>query len=160
MKFNGTSFVHSTLEEGYDFNIKDEQGREYHFKISTFPCPTGQVSEAIEYKADVDEPRYMFEILSPDEEDIEKAELLLKAKIKRGINRKHLENKDGYLRINDNQILRGRIEWSEDSPETQFDRAFVIDGKQIRLEDFAKLLEPYEGWCFKFEIKERSAEED
>ena len=32
----------------------------------------------------------------------------------------------------------------------------VVDGKRVTIEQFAKLLEPYEGWQFEFKIIDKS----
>ncbi len=67
------------------FFITDKWKKKRHFKISTFPCAGGLVSEAIEIVENVRNEPYEFAILSPFDIDIEYAELQLKAKIKRGI---------------------------------------------------------------------------
>jgi len=46
---DGDTIVHSTLESGKDLIVKDQWKREYHFKIASFPVPTGLASEAIEF---------------------------------------------------------------------------------------------------------------
>ena len=43
-----TSFTYSTLNEGEDFYLVDRWGNNLHFKILTFPAPSGWVSEAVE----------------------------------------------------------------------------------------------------------------
>ena len=73
---NGDSIVHSTLESGKDLIIKDQWKREYHFKIASFPVPTGLASEAIEVKED-NSPGYMFNILSNFDTDPEVADYCL-----------------------------------------------------------------------------------
>ena len=49
-------------------------------------------------------------------------------------------------------MLRGRIEWNDDFSDTEYDRVFVIDGKRITMEEFGRMLEPWEGWHFQFKI--------
>lgn len=111
MKFDGDFFTHSTLEEGSDFFITDKWKKKRHFKISTFLCPGGQISEAIEVvKNGKDEP-YEFSILSPFNSDIEYAELQLKAKIKRGINKRYLSSYHGSITLKEDNELVGRISW-------------------------------------------------
>lgn len=146
-------FHHCTLDDGCDYFTTDKWRKKYHFRISSFPVPSGLLSEALEI---VDEngkrEPYTFTILSDFDEDEEYAELMLKAKIKKGINRRHLKNINGKLVIANDQILRGRIEWNEDYSKTQFDNCFVIDGKRITMEVFGDLLKSFEGWNFKFQI--------
>ena len=78
------TIIHGTLEEGYDFYITDNWNKKYHFKISTFSVPSGLLSEAIEVidAKPENEPR-IFHILSDFGADVEKSEMLLKAKIKK-----------------------------------------------------------------------------
>ncbi len=142
--------IHSTLEQGYDFYITDKWHKKYHFKISTFAVPSGFLSEAIEViNPNSESVSRTFQILSDFEADIETSELVLKAKIKEGINQKHLEIEDGQLRIGDEQILIGKISCEDDAIETTL---FEIDGKRITVEKFVDMLQMYSGWKFKFQI--------
>ena len=153
--------VHNPYEEGYDFFIKDKWDNQYQFRICTLETPSGYTSMAIEVIEDDPErePR-MFQILSDFEADIEEAELILKAKIKKGINRRHLSYDGGKPMIGKGDILRGRMEENLDYPESKFTRFFVIDGKRITIEQFAEMIEPYTGFNFKFEIIDPSDEID
>ncbi len=152
METEGDTYIHSTLEEGYDFCITDKWSKKFHFKIATFPGPSGLVSEAIE--VDNSSP-YTFSIFSDSEADIEHCELLLKAKIKRGINRRYLEENNRKIEINENMELAGRIEYNDDVSDSNFEKNFVIDGKKITIEKFTEMLDSYEGWNFKFKIFDR-----
>lgn len=145
--------THSPYEEGYDFYIKDKWNNQYQFRISTFEVPSGYLSKAIEVTEDNpdQEPR-MFEVLSDFKADIEESELNLKARIKRGINRRHLVEENRKLSIGKEETLRGRIEETDDHSDSQFARYFVIDGKRITIEQFIEMLEPYPGFGFKFQI--------
>ena len=144
-------FVHSTLETGEDFHIKDRWKREYHFKIASFPIPDGIMSEAIEVKKD-NTAGYEFRILSDWNADIELTEKRLKTIIKKKINKKHLKRRNGQLEIEQYKIVEGRIGYINDPSKTDFDRTFVIDGKEITVEEFVRMLECYEGWGFQFKI--------
>lgn len=143
--------VHSTLKSGRDLIIKDQWKREYHFKIASFPVPTGLASEAIEVKED-NSGRYISNILSDFDTDSEVAEERLIRKIKRGINRRHLKKENGEWNIGKSNMLRGRIEWNDDFSDTEYDRVFVIDGKRITMEEFGRMFEAWEGWHFQFKI--------
>ncbi|MFW6046606.1 MAG: DUF7713 domain-containing protein [Candidatus Woesearchaeota archaeon] len=158
MSSNGESItIHDPYEEGYDFYIKDKWNNQYQFRISTFEVPSGLLSKAIEVTDDNPErePR-MFDVLSDFEADIEEAELVLKAKIKRSINRRHLVEENGKLSIGKEETLRGRIEESDDHSDSQFARHFVIDGRRITIEQFVEMLEPYPTFGFKFQIYDPS----
>jgi hypothetical protein len=153
--------VHDPYEKGYDFYITDKWNEKFHFKISTFEVPSGLESVAIEVIDDDPErePR-IFTILSDFEADVEEAEMRLKAKIKKGINRRHLKYRYGKLTIGQEQTLRGRIEENLDHPESLFNRFFVIDGKRITIEQFAEMIAPYPSFNFKFEIIDPADEID
>jgi hypothetical protein len=160
MKFDGDVFIHSTLEDGYDFFITDRWKKKRHFRIDTFPVPSGILSEAFEVVNEKSREPYRFTVLSDFDTDIEQAELLLKAKIKKGVNRRHLTRDGKRLRINDDQILRGRIASNDDFSDTDFDRILVVDGRRITIEMFYDLLEEYEGWNFKLFIHDRTEDCD
>ena len=148
---NGEVNYHSTLESGYDFFIKDRWKYKYHFKIASFPVPAGMASEAVEVKKD-GTSCYRFEILSDIDDDIEEAEKRLQAVIIKNINKKHLARSNGRPEIEINRIVEGRIEYNDADSRSAFDRIFVIDGKEITIEAFVSMLEPYEGWGIKFQI--------
>lgn len=152
MEDNNT-ISHSTLDEGYDFFITDKWGNEKHFKIATFEVPSGLLSEALEViKRNVDDEPRVFHILSNFDADLEKAELQLKEKIKKGINKRYLENNDGDISILDGLEVAGRILWDNNLNNSNFEYFFQIDGKKITIEKFIDLLKGVEGWNFKFQI--------
>jgi hypothetical protein len=145
------SFVHSTLDDGEDIYITDQWKRKYHFRMASFPAPTGLAFEAIEVKDD-NSPGYQFNHLFDFDTDLEVAAQTFLKKIRKGLNQRHLKKKGSKWEIGARDILRGRIDWNEDFSDTDFDRVFVIDGKRITIEDFGRMLEAYEGWRFKFQI--------
>ena len=145
--------THSTLEEGYDFYITDKRKKKYLFKILSFMVPSGLLSEAREVTKD-NSDGYTFQVLSDYDIEPVFAENILKEKIKKGINQKHIRKESGIWEITDGEILRGRIDRDGDKSDTEFNSCFVIDGKRITIEEFLRMLEPYEGFNFKFEIKD------
>jgi len=150
---NNTTIVHRTLEDGYDFFIIDNWNKKKHFKIATLVVPTGLLSEAIEViENNGDSVPRIFHILSNFGSDIEKAELQLKAKIKKGINTRYLEYKNDNYSIGNDLEVAGRILWDDNLDDSQFDYFFEIDGKKITIEKFVDLLKGVEGWNFKFQI--------
>ncbi|MDD2611336.1 MAG: hypothetical protein PHR38_00955 [Bacteroidales bacterium] len=148
--------IYNTLEDGYDFNIKDRWGKGYHFKILTFEVPSGLESEAIEVVNEKDREPYHFLVLNPYDTDIEHCERLLKEKIKDGIDKRYLRKRNGRLEICKSEMLCGRIEWNDDFSTMSFDTYFVVDGKKITMEDFVALLQPYTGFQFQLSIKDPS----
>ena len=153
MEKHNKTIIHSTLDSGYDFFVTNNYGEKFHFRISTFQVPSGWLSEAIEVVDYSPEKECrVFHFLSDFDVDIEKAELSLKAKIKRGINQKHLQVENGRISISDEQILRGRISWGEKLTDTTFNTFFEIDGRRVTIEKFIEMLEGYGSFNFKFQI--------
>ncbi|MFZ0450244.1 MAG: hypothetical protein WAL98_13480 [Desulfatiglandaceae bacterium] len=146
-----SSFVHSTLEDGEDLYLTDQWKRKYHFKIASFPVPTGMAFEAIEVKAD-NALGYQFNSLSSFDTDPAVAKQAFIKKIRKGLNQRHLKKVGSEWEIGGRDILRGRIEWNDDLSDTDLDRVFVIDGKRITIDDFGRMLGAYEGWRFEFRI--------
>lgn len=161
MKENKNIVTHSPLEDGDDFFIKDRWNKQYHFKILSFQVPTGLLSVAIEVipESKINQPRRV-DILSDFNADIEKSEFLLKAKIKKQINQRHLKSENGRLEINDNNLLRGQISWSDEIKDTDFETLFLIDGQSITIEKFVEMIRCYEGFNFKFSIHDSTDEAD
>lgn len=159
MEFKNGTYIHSTLEDGYDYFTTDKWGKEYHFRILTFPVPSGLESEAVQVikKQKGIEP-YIFQVLGEFEGDPEGLELLLKAKIQKSINKRYLKTENGIPVIGADQALVGRIDYNDSLTDTCFHRVFVIDGKRITVEQFAEMLQSVEGFTFKFSIYDPSDE--
>jgi hypothetical protein len=149
------SITHSTLDEGYDFFITDQWGIKHHFKISSFPVGTGLQTEAIEVVDHKNgrEP-YIFNILSDFDSDKEFAELMMREKIKRGVNVRYIDMKDGNWEIGDKLELAGRIDPNSENVESDFDLGFVIDGQKITVEELMRMLGPYGGWNFRLKLND------
>lgn len=154
--------IHSTLDMGYDFFIIDKWGKNYHFKILTFVVPSGLLSEAFEViENNFDNEPRVFHILSPFDSDIEKAELQLKGKIKKGINKRYLDYKEGNYSLGDNLEFAGRILIDHISyNDSETDYCFQVDGKMISVEQFLNLLSEVNGFNFKFSIFDTTDEID
>ena len=148
---DGAVVIHSTLESGKDIVIKDQWKREYHFKVATFELPGGLIAEAIEIKKEILQGHY-FTLMFDFDTDPEIAIEHLIIKIQRGLNRRHLIERDGKWKIGNKQILRGRIAWNDDFEDTAYDRVFIIDGKRITMEQFGQMFEEWEGWHLELKI--------
>lgn len=155
MKIKGNVLIHNTLEEGCDFFIKDKWKKNRHFKISTFPVPSGFLSEAVEVVRDETYEPYIFTILSPFDSDIENAELKLKARIKRGINKRYLKNGSWGYELEKNDEMAGRIECNSKNNEL----SLIVDGKRLSMDQLQKILAPYEGFLFRLQIMDPSDEQ-
>lgn len=140
----------STLDDGYDYFINDRWRKKYHFRIFTFPVPSGILSEAVEV---IDESSkrvpMRYSVLSDFDADTEQAELTLKAKIKKSINQRHL--KRGKPEISDEGVIRGTLGYTGFS-DTAFNMQFEIDGRRITVEQFIEMLDVYQGFNFKLKI--------
>ena len=159
MKFENGAYHHSTYEDGYDFFIKDKWKKEYHFKIWSFPVANGFYSEAREVVGDKrDREPYIFAVLSEDDYESENGEILLKAKVIKGINKKYLTESNGKLEI-EGQELRGRIDGADHLSDTNIEQIFIIDGRRITFEKFAEMLQVVEGFNFRFSIHDISDED-
>jgi hypothetical protein len=78
-------------------------------------------------------------------------------RIRRLLARQHLRT-DPYvpgLHIAD-FMVRGRISW-DDARDGRLPM-LVIDGKEISWDQFGRMVMGFEGWQFRFEIKDRSEE--
>lgn len=150
------TITHSTLEDGYDYFTTDKWGEKFHFRIHTFPVPSGLGSEAVQVVKQKTLKPYIFQVLSGFDEDLEELELLLKAKIKKGINRRYLETEDGKPVMSQDLTLAGRIDYNDNLHDTSFQTEFVIDGKRITIEQFVEMLQGVEGFNFKFSVHDPS----
>lgn len=153
---NHTPISNSPLEDGYDFHITDNNGEKYHFRILTFEVPSGMYSEAVEVIEEKPNrsPR-IYSHLSGFDADIEQIELELKAKIQKGINQRHLLEQEGEIVINDEGVIRGRID-HDDNLDSVFDTYLSIDGRKVTIEQFVEMLEAYPMNDFKFEVRDRT----
>ena len=152
---NDKSYTHCTQDDGDDNFIYDQWKRKYHFKISNFLVPTGMAYEAKEVKED-DSIGYEFNSNYSLDYDHDLAMEEFIEKIKKGLNQRHIKKRGSEWEIGAKDMLRGKIAWSEDSQDTEFEKVLIIDGKRITIEEFARMIDPYEGWNFEFRIKDPS----
>lgn len=78
----------------------------------------------------------------------------LRGRIQRALATRHLEERapGDFLPLHD--TLRGRISYSSQEDEV----AFVIDGKSLKLSQFTKMVQMYEGWQFRLDFLEEGDE--
>jgi len=152
---NNTIITHSTLDEGSDFFITDHWGDKHHFKISSFPVGTGLQTEAIEVVDNKNgrEP-YIFNVLSDFDSDKSYAELMMREKIKRGVNVRYMDLRDGNWEIGDEWELAGRIDPINDFDASSFGLGFVVDGQRITVEELMRMVGPYGGWNFHLKLND------
>jgi len=71
-------------------------------------------------------------------------------RIRSGLSQKHLEKAKHGMLISDSNVVRGRIEWDDDTGGEI--PLLIIDGKPITWEQLGRMLMTYEGFNFKLEI--------
>jgi hypothetical protein len=100
---------------------------------------------------------YQFQVLGDAEEDLFELMGQMVPRIRRLLAQQHLKTEPymSGLHIADT-LVRGRITWDENEDGRL--PMLVIDGKEISWERFGRMVMGFEGWQFKFEIKDRSEE--
>ena len=93
---------------------------------------------------------YEFQVMGPIEADPLALFGKLFEKIRRALSRKHIVAGQHGPQITDGSLVRGVIQWDEDTGGTV--PRLVIDGKSVTWEEFGRMLMTYEGWQFKIEI--------
>ncbi len=81
--------------------------------------------------------------------------------MRRGLNRNHLEwdGTTNSWQISKDDVVRARISSDlESDGDYGHPPLIVIDGKEIRWDEFGRMLMTYEGFHFKLEIFDRSEE--
>jgi hypothetical protein len=153
MNFGNGTYTHSTLEDGYDYFTTDKWGKEYHFRILTFPVPSGLESEAVQViEKEKGIAPYIFQVLDKYDEDAGALELLLKDKIQKGINKRYLEHSNGQCVLTPEEKLFGRIDYNNDFSDTMFESVFIVDGKRVTIEQLVLMLGGVEGFNFIFSV--------
>jgi hypothetical protein len=100
---------------------------------------------------------YQFQVLGRAEEDLFGLMGKLVPRIRRLLAHQHLKTEEHMpgLHIAD-CLVRGRITWDENEDGRL--PMLVIDGREISWEQFGRMVMGFEGWQFKFDIKDRSKE--
>ena len=100
---------------------------------------------------------YQFQVLGDAEQDLFELLGRLVPRIRRLLGRRHLKVEAHLpgLHIAD-LLVRGRIAWDE-AEEGRLPM-LVIDGKEISWDQFGRMVMGFEGWQFRFEIRDRSEE--
>ena len=100
---------------------------------------------------------YEFQVLGDAEADLFELMGQMVPRIRRLLARQHLKTDTHMsgLHIAD-FMVRGRITW-DDNEDGRLPM-LVIDGKEISWDQFGRMVMSFEGWQFRFEIKDRSEE--
>jgi hypothetical protein len=146
------NFEHVAFEP---VEMRDAAGglHRFHFRVHHLG---DQVSlEAFELKEGAP-GGYEFQILGKAEADLFGLMGQLTLRMRRTLAQQHLEKDDQYGLVIKDSLVRGRIDW--DSDEDGRVPLLVIDGQEVSWEKFGRMVMGFEGWQFKFEIRDRSAE--
>jgi hypothetical protein len=100
---------------------------------------------------------YQFQVLGDAEQDLFELMGQMVPRIRRLLAQQHLKTEPHMpgLHIAD-FLVRGRITW-DDNEDGRLPM-LVIDGREISWEQFGRMVMSFEGWQFKFEIRDRSEE--
>ncbi|MFH0725180.1 MAG: hypothetical protein V2B19_02310 [Pseudomonadota bacterium] len=156
-EYNDTDFEHVEFEP---ILLKDTEGvdHEFHFTVRHLGDRVG--IESFEIKDDL-RGGYEFAVIGDIEKDIFKLFGKLFERMRRGLNRKHLEWSDitNSWQISKDDVVRAKISSDlENDQDYRHPPLIVIDGKEIKWDDFGRMLMTYEGFNFKLEIFDRSDE--
>jgi hypothetical protein len=136
--------------------LKGSDGRRHVFQIRRRLCPTGQVLESFEVRRGVP-AGYQFAILGDFTEDPMELLARLYQRMRRGLERKHLQKSKYGTHLVSTNPIRGRIS-SDYDREPEPLPVIVIDGREFRWEQFGRMLLSFEGWQFRLEIVDRTDE--
>ena len=156
-EYSGTDFDHVDFEP---IILKDTEGveHEFHFTIRHLGDRVG--IDSFEIK-DGHRSGYEFSLIGDIDKEIFDLFGKLFERMRRGLNRNHLEwdGTTNSWQISKDDVVRARISSDLESDEDYgHPPLIVIDGKEIRWDEFGRMLMTYEGFHFKLEIFDRSDE--
>ena len=149
----GIDFSHVQFEP---LEVPDAAGQTHRFNFEVRLLGDQVALEAIEIIRG-DPGGYEFQVLGDAAADLFELMGQMVPRIRRLLAQQHL-NSDPHmpgLHIADS-LVRGRIAW--DAREHGLLPMLVIDGQEISWEQFGRMVMSFEGWQFRFEIKDRSDE--
>jgi hypothetical protein len=149
----GLNFDHLSF---HPIILADGDGADHTFSFQTRLFGDKVNIQALEIKKGVPKG-YEFSVHGDAEDDLFGLFVKLVDRIRRELERKHIEPSDlTRYSITNEDIVRGRITWDDDtSGEVP---CLVIDGKELSWHEFGKMLMTYEGFHFKLELFEGSRE--
>jgi len=151
-ELGGLNFEHVAFEP---VEMRDAVGgsHRFHFRVHHLG---DQVSlEAFELKEGAP-GGYQFQILGEAEADLFGLMGQLIERMRRSLAQQHLEKDEQFGLVIKDSLVRGRIDF--DSNEDGRVPLLVIDGQEVSWEKFGRMVMGFEGWQFKFEIRDRSEE--
>ncbi len=147
----GIDFSHVQFEP---LEITDAAGAAHRFHFEVHLLGDRVSLEAFELVDDAP-GGYQFQVLGDAEQDLFELMGQMVPRIRRSLAQPHLKTEPHMpgLHIAD-LLVRGRIIW-DDNEDGRLPM-LVIDGKEISSERFGRMVMGFEGWQFRFEIRDRS----
>jgi hypothetical protein len=99
---------------------------------------------------------YQFQVIGEPGDDLLALLGRLIDKIRRALSLRHIVDGEFGQQIADHRLVRGTIEWDEARDGKV--PLVIIDGREITWDELGRMLMTYEGWQFKFEIRDKSEE--
>jgi len=155
--YSGTDLDHVDFEP-IILRDTEEVEHEFHFTVRHLGDRLG--IDAFEIK-DGHRGGYEFSLIGDIDKEIFDLFGKLFERMRRGLNRNHLEwdGATNSWQISNDNIVRARISSDLESDDYYgHPPLIVIDGKEIRWDEFGRMLMTYEGFHFKLEIFDRSEE--
>lgn len=149
----GLNFDHLSF---HPIILSDRDDVDHTFHIQTRLFGDKVNIQALEIKKG--EPKgYEFSLNGDAEDDLFGLFTKLVDRIRRELERKHIETGDltRYI-ITNEDIVRGHIAWDDDTDGEV--PCLLIDGKELSWNEFGRMLMTYEGFHFKLEIFEGTEE--
>jgi hypothetical protein len=150
-KLGGLNFEHVAFEP---VEMRDAVGGLHRFHFRVHHLGDQMSLEAFELKEGAP-GGYQFQILGEAEADLFGMGQLIE-RVRRTLAQQHLEKDDQFGLMIKDSLVRGRIAW--DSDEDGRVPLLVIDGQEVSWEKFGRMVMGFEGWQFKFEIRDKSEE--
>lgn len=153
VEYTGVDFEHPHLQPVV---LKDVDGLDHEFHFTTRLLGDRIAIDAHEVQGG-EKSGYKFQQIDfdPEREPLEIVALLLQ-KMRRALAQKHLEQAEHGIHITKPNIVRGHIDWDDETDGQQ--PRVVIDGKEFSWTQLGRMVMSYEGWQFKLEIKDPSEE--
>ena len=135
----------------------EDVDHEFHFTIQHLGDRIG--IDAFEIKSG-QRGGYEFSYIGSIDEEVFNLFAKLVERMLRGLHKKHIEwsHVTNSWQITRDDVVRAKItsDLESDSDYGGYPPLIVIDGKEIKWEDFGRMLMTYEGFNFKLEIFDRS----
>ncbi len=133
----------------------DSGGKPHEFHFRSFMFGTGVALDAFELR-DGNPASYQIQVIAEPEEDQLVLLGRLIEKLRRALAVKHIADSEHGLQITEPLVVRGLIDWDADQGGST--PLLVIDGREISWDEFGRMISGFEGFQFKFEIRDKSEE--